>query len=113
MTASRLCGLLAASFLTTVSAGTLTAQDAVKRGEDLVSSEKCLMCHSVAGKGTRKYPLDGVGGRLSEADIREWLVNPDTMQSRKGDKPLMKMPSYKSLSAEELDALVAYLASLK
>ena len=113
MTARRFCGFLGAAFLTTLGAATLGAQDPAKRGEDLVTSEKCLMCHSVAGKGTKKYPLDGVGGRLSEADIREWLVNPDTMQSKKADKPLMKMPTYKSLSGDDLNALVAYLASLK
>lgn len=113
MTATRFCGLLGAAILTTLGATGLAAQDAVKRGEGLVTSEKCLMCHSVAGKGTKKYPLDGVGGRVSEADLREWLVNPDAMQARKADRPLMKMPNYKSLSPDDLDALVAYLASLK
>ena len=90
------------------------AQDAaVKKGEDLFTSQKCALCHSVAGKGNKKYPLDGVGAKLSAADIKEWLVNPDAMHAKKGDKPLMKMKSFKTLSPEDLDALVAYVGSLK
>jgi hypothetical protein len=71
------------------------------------------VCHSVAGKGNKKYPLDGAGARLSAADIREWLVNPDAQQAKKNERPLMKMKSYRSLPAEDLDALVAYVESLK
>ncbi len=108
-----LLGLAAtAAFL--AAAGTASAQDTpVKKGEDLFTSQKCTMCHSVAGKGNKKYPLDGVGAKLSAADIKEWLVNPDAMIAKKGDKPVMKMKSYKSLSAADIDALVAYVASLK
>jgi mono/diheme cytochrome c family protein len=90
------------------------AQDAVKKGEELFTSQKCTLCHSVAGKGSTKYPLDGVGARLSANDIREWIVSPDAMQAKKGgDRPVMRMKSFKSLPAADLDALVAYLSSLK
>jgi mono/diheme cytochrome c family protein len=82
-------------------------------GEEVYTSQKCSVCHSVAGKGNKKYPLDGVGSRLSEADIREWLLNPDAQQARKGGRPLMRMPSYRSVPAEEVDALVGYVSSLK
>ena len=40
------------------------------------------MCHSVAGVGNKKFPLDGVGAKLSAADIKEWIVNPDAMQAK-------------------------------
>src|SRR5262245_6210783 len=84
------------------------AQDAVKKGEELFTSQKCTLCHSVAGNGNKKYPLDGVGAKLSADDIREWIVNPDAMQAKKGgEKPIMKMKSFRSLPTADLDALVA------
>jgi mono/diheme cytochrome c family protein len=83
-------------------------------GEEVYAAQKCSVCHSVGGKGNKKYPLDGVGSRLSEADIREWLMNPDSQQAKKtASRPLMRMPSYRRLPPEDVDALVAYLKSLK
>ena len=82
-------------------------------GEDVYAAQKCAVCHSAGGKGNKKYPLDGVGSRLSDADIREWLLNPDAQQAKKAGRPLMRMPSYRSLPPEDIDALVAYLKSLK
>ena len=92
---------------------TVGAQDAVKKGQELYAAQKCSMCHSVAGVGNKKYPLDGLGGKLSAADIKEWLVNPDGQTAKLAEKPVMKMKSYKTLSAPEIDALVAYVGSLK
>ena len=103
---------LALSGLMAVSGIASAAGDAAK-GEQLYASQKCSMCHSIAGKGNKKYPLDGVGGKLSAADLHEWLVNPDAQIAKKGEKPVMKMKSYKSLSADDLDSLVAYLQTLK
>ena len=45
------------------------AQDA-KHGEQVYAAQKCSVCHSVAGKGGKSSPLDGVGAKLSADDIR-------------------------------------------
>ena len=83
-------------------------------GEEVYAAQKCASCHSVGDKGNKKYPLDGVGGRLSETELREWLVSPDAQQAKKAaSRPLMRMPSYRSLPPEDLDALVTYLKTLK
>jgi mono/diheme cytochrome c family protein len=90
------------------------AQDAAKKGQELFTAQKCTMCHSVAGQGNKKYPLDGIGAKLSADEIKEWIVNPDAQQAKKGgDKPLMKMKSFKTLPTADIDALVAYVSSLK
>jgi mono/diheme cytochrome c family protein len=94
-------------------ASVAAAQDPVKKGQELFTSQKCGMCHSVAGVGNKKFPLDGVGAKLSAADLKEWIVNPDAMQAKLGTKPVMKMKSFKSLPAADVDALVAYMGSLK
>ncbi len=65
-------------------ASVAAAQDPVKKGQELFTSQKCTMCHSVAGVGNKKFPLDGVGAKLSAADLKEWIVNPDAMQAKLG-----------------------------
>ena len=83
-------------------------------GEEVYAAQKCASCHSVGDKGNKKYPLDGVGGRLSEMELREWLVSPDAQQAKKtAAPPLMRMPSYRSLPPEDVDALVTYLKTLR
>ena len=78
---------LAFTGLLAVSGIASAAGDAAK-GEQLYASQKCSMCHSIAGKGNKKYPLDGVGGKLSAADLHEWLVNPDAQAAKKGESTI-------------------------
>ena len=67
----------------------------------------------MAGVGNKKFPLDGIGAKLSAADLKEWIVNPDAMQAKLATKPVMKMKSFKALPTADVDALVAYMGSLK
>jgi mono/diheme cytochrome c family protein len=89
------------------------AQD-IKHGEQVYGAQKCQMCHAIAGKGNKANPLDGVGKKLSAADIREWITHPTEMTAKAKSTKKPPMPAkYGSLPAADLDALVAYLASLK
>ena len=42
---------------------------AVERGQKLYVSQKCSQCHSVAGKGNKKGPLDDVGSKLTADEL--------------------------------------------
>jgi len=86
------------------------AQD-VEKGKAVYEAQKCSLCHSVGGRGNAKGPLDKVGAKLSAEDIRKWIVSPKEMKSETGRKPDMR--AYPSLPAADLDALVAYVKSLK
>jgi mono/diheme cytochrome c family protein len=102
------CGLL-------LVAGTAAAQDKaqIDHGMKVYVDQKCSVCHSIAGKGNAKGPLDDVGSRLTADQIREWTVNPAEMtkKTKAERKPLMR--AYPNLPKGDLDALVAYLLSLK
>lgn len=91
------------------------AQDAAKvaQGEKLYTAQKCQMCHSINGKGNPKGPLDGVGDKLSAEDIRQWLINPQEMTGKTKATRKPPMGSYAKLSKEDIEALVAYMQSLK
>ena len=109
--------LMAAGVLTFTMAGGAQAADeaAVKRGMEVYAkaTPKCSMCHSIEGKGNKKFPLDGVGSKLSAEDIREWLVNPKVMMEKTKSTAKPAMKAYPDLPKADLDALVAYMESLK
>ncbi len=96
-----------------------------ERGRQLLFNRQkgdCLTCHklstvgSVADQGGVGAALDGVAGRLSEAQLRQVVVEP------KAYFPDTMMPSYYKadgggeapiLTAAEVEDLVAYLKTLK
>ena len=93
---------------------TAAAQDAVKKGQEVYTAQKCQTCHAIAGKGGKVSVLDGVGGKLSADDIKEWITHPKEAAAKAKSTKKPPMPAkYGSLPAADLDALVAYMASLK
>lgn len=95
--------------------GTVAAQDAklVAKGEQLFGSQKCAMCHSIGDKGNKKGPLDDVGNKLKAEEIRQWLINPAEMTGKTKSTRKPPMSSYAKLAKEDIEALVAYMQSLK
>ena len=91
-----------------------SAQDAAKRGEEVYNAQKCQICHSIAGKGGKQSPLDGVASKLSADDIRKWIVEPVEMAAKaKSTKKPPMLKKYHTLPAADIDALVAYMQTLK
>lgn len=92
-------------------AASAAAQDKAK-GEKVYADQKCSLCHSIAGKGNAKGSLDGVGAKLKPEEIRQWIVDAKgmTAKTKATRKPDMKQYT---LPKEDVDALVAYLSSLK
>jgi len=95
----------------TMLATVASAQDPAA-GAKVYADQKCSVCHSIAGKGNAKGALDDVGSKLSAADIRAWIEDAPgmTTKTKAARKPAMK--TY-SLAKPDVDALVAYLSTLK
>lgn len=87
---------------------------AVDNGAKVYADQKCATCHSIAGRGNAKGALDDVGSKLTPDEIRAWIVDPVgmTAKHKAARKPVMPA-KYSSLSKDDLDALVAYMSSLK
>jgi mono/diheme cytochrome c family protein len=95
-------------------ASSAAAQDAkVAQGEKLCAQHKCSMCHAVAGKGNPKGPLDGAGAKYTAEELRQWLINPGEMSVKTKSTRKPPMSSYAKLSKEDVEALVAYMQTLK
>ena len=94
-----------------ITAGPARAQDAAK-GAKVYADQKCAMCHSIGDKGNKKGPLDGIATKYSADELRQWIVDAKGMteKTKAPRKPLMK--NY-TLPKEDVDALVAYMQTLK
>jgi mono/diheme cytochrome c family protein len=106
----------AVTFAAGLATAPAAAQDAgtVEKGKVVYAAQKCSVCHMVEGKGNKSNPLDGVGKKLTAEEIREWIVNPKaaTAKAKSTKKPPMP-EKYSKLPPAEIDALVAYMQSLK
>ncbi len=102
------------TFLAIALPQTVWTQDAlVRKGQDVYAKQQCTMCHSVAGKGNPKGALDGVGSKWTAAEIREWIVNWKEMAAKHNATRKPPMNDFSGLAKADVDALVAYLQTLK
>jgi cytochrome c oxidase subunit 2 len=77
------------------------------RGERTFKSQGCYGCHLVGKFGTPIGPdLSHVGGKYPISYLTRWLRDPESV------RPTAHMPKLE-LSPEEIQALAAYLGSLK
>jgi len=86
---------------------------AIERGQKAYTAQKCSVCHSVAGVGNKRGALDEVGSKLSADEIRQWIVDAPAMAAKAKAERKPPMRAYAALPKEDLDALVAFMQSLK
>ncbi len=80
-------------------------------GRDLVTKHGCIACHDV--NGTIRLvgpPLTNVRERLSAAQIRQSIIDPDAVVAEGFPPGLMLKDFADTVPAEELDQLVSYLS---
>jgi cytochrome c2 len=81
--------------------------ETVAKGESIFEAQKCGFCHRIRGKGgTIANDLSEVGTERDAPWLLAFLKNPKAVM------PKAKMMPFKG-TAGELEALVAYLSSLK
>ena len=85
----------------------LPSRDLIALGERVYGEQRCAACHSIAGVGSPRSPLDGVGSRLTASEIRRWIVDPQAM------RPGIRKPAFDDVPPEEVEALVAFIQSLR
>lgn len=81
--------------------------DASDRGREVYAMQKCALCHSIAGIGGKKMPLDRVGSRLKPEDIRKWVRTPKAMKAES------TMKAYPNLPDKDLSDLTVFLMTFK
>jgi len=84
----------------------------VAQGTKVYGDQKCALCHSIGDKGNKKGPLDEVGSKLKADEIRAWIVDAKAMTAKVKPERKPEMKAY-NLPKADVDALVAYLTTLK
>lgn len=85
----------------------------VAAGKRVFDAQNCARCHSVAGVGSPRSPLDGVGATLGPVELLHYATGHAAIAEDLSPRVLKEKQPYQSLSREDLDALVAYLQSLR
>ena len=95
------------------------AGDLVALGKEQWELQECYNCHKLFGKGGKKRgpELDNIGNLMTPEALRQKILSPKSWMAEGFEKQYKKgkMPNkYKDLMFdEEVDALVAFLATLK
>ena len=103
----------------TTAGGGAAAGDLVALGKEQWELQECYNCHKLFGQGGKKRgpEMDNIGNLMTPEQIKEKILYPKKWKAEGFDKQYKKgkMPDkYRDLMFdEEIDALVAFLASLK
>jgi mono/diheme cytochrome c family protein len=85
----------------------------VARGAEVYAEEGCGGCHAIAGEGNPRNPLDGVGARLTSDELLQWTVGAPEVADSMPRRTAMLKQGYADLDQADLDALIAYLGTLR
>lgn len=111
----QLVGLLTGAVLLVGTAPAQGQDPNIGEGKKLFASKSCTKCHMAEGKGNKNLRMDGPTAKLaklSEADVRKWILSPAEMTATLDHKPVNAMKKT-VLTDAEVDALVAYMMSLR
>jgi len=85
----------------------------IEAGFQVYQRKTCARCHSIAGKGNPRNPLDGVGARRHAQALRDWIIGADVLQTVMPARAFNIKQAYRELSDDELDTLLIYMQSLR
>lgn len=92
----------------------------VKMGMKVYKEFECFNCHKIAGKGNKKRKgpeLDNIGNLVSAEMMKKKLLDPFVFSTegyeKEYQKPVMPNNYPKLMSDKEMDAVVAYMLTLK
>jgi ubiquinol-cytochrome c reductase cytochrome b subunit len=79
------------------------------RGRQLIGQQGCRSCHVINGEGDQRKgpPLDGIGERMTAADIHFFMERPTALNPAASMEPLIP-----PLSHEDVEAITQYLLTL-
>lgn len=98
----------------------LTPEEMIAYGREVYDLYECYNCHKIGGKGSTKKrgpELDNIGNLLSAEDLKKKILDPTTFYAEGFEEEhkegLMPDDYGEIMDDLEVDALAAYLATLK
>lgn len=84
-----------------------------ERGRAVYAEQRCSACHSIAGEGNPRLPLDGVGTHLTADELKVWILGTGGAAESLSVATQRRKQRFRSVSETDMNALVAYLQTLK
>lgn len=84
----------------------------IEAGRQIYGQQSCALCHSIAGQGNPRNPLDGVGAKHTANELRNFITGADTLQGFLPENIRKMKQGYRKLLDDDLDNLVIYMQSL-
>lgn len=85
----------------------------IEAGKQVYQQQNCSRCHSIAGEGNPRNPLDNIGEKRSAEELRDYITGADRLQKIISERSLKLKQQYRLLPVDELDALIVYMQSLR
>lgn len=85
----------------------------IARGRVIFEEQNCATCHAIEGTGNPRYPLDGIGSRLSKDELRMWITGTGEAADVLPVSIVKRKQRYREMPAADLNALVEFLLNLK
>jgi mono/diheme cytochrome c family protein len=85
----------------------------IEAGLQVYKQQSCARCHSIAGIGNPRIPLDDVGARRTAEELSDWIIGAEALQGELPERVFKLKQAYRELSGEDHDALVIYMQSLR
>ena len=84
----------------------------IPAGRTIYEAKHCQMCHSIQGVGNPRYPLDGVGCKLSRTELREAIIGAGAASSKMSGAVRQRKARYAEMPEDEMSKLIDYLSAL-
>lgn len=85
----------------------------IEAGREVYRQQTCARCHSIAGEGNSRNPLDKVGARRSAEELRDYITGADTLQGVLPERVFKLKHAYGALPDDDIKAVVIYMQSLR
>lgn len=79
------------------------------RGAQVYAEQGCARCHSLAGTGNPRLPLDDVASRHDAQALRLWIIADAAISASLSNRVRAAKAGYAQLPESDLAALIAYL----
>ncbi|NOQ90109.1 MAG: c-type cytochrome [Gammaproteobacteria bacterium] len=87
--------------------------DKIEAGKEVYKQQSCARCHSIAGKGNPRNPLDGIGDVYTAEELRDWITAGDTLRDELPEYLFKLKQRFRKLTDDEIDSLITYMQSLR
>ena len=87
------------------------ASESQETSFNIFRAQGCASCHSLAGTGNPRSPLDGAGQRLSREEFRDWITGSGSASNELSAFIIKRKERYRTLPESDMNALVELLSN--